>query len=146
MKYSILALLQNRQDFNYTKFVESLPKNKRTDIQCLNNSNSLKILATAAPLCYAKIIAEKEGFNYCIATEFTNVPFSGDFENVSLTKKRNVLDFLEAQGLKKIDVFITDHLDDLPLIKVSNQNVVVQPYKEFLEVLNQENISFRVIS
>ena len=65
---------------NYTKFVTNIAKFKK-DLKVDKSEFDLTILATAAPSCYANIIAKNENFDLCIATNFTDSNFNDEFEN-----------------------------------------------------------------
>ncbi|WP_168796624.1 HAD family hydrolase [Cognatitamlana onchidii] len=145
MKYNILNVVKDRPDINYRGFVDSM-KSKRHHIPIIKDESfSFKILATAAPSCYADIIAQDEAFDLCLGTEFSNDPFSGRFENVKNIKKQNVLNYLKANNLGTVNTFVTDHIDDLPLAKVAKFNLIVNPSQTFLEELKHNSISFDVI-
>jgi phosphoserine phosphatase len=70
MKYQVLKLLQHRTDIDYLDFLNSIYSKKR-ELNILNDETfHIKILATAAPTCYANIIAKKEHFDICLGTDF----------------------------------------------------------------------------
>lgn len=145
MKYNILLLLKNRTDIDYLEFANSIAPEKR-DISMLSDSSyDIKILATAAPSCYATIIAKNEGFDLCLGTDFPVSEFNEGFENVKDVKRENVIAFLKNQGIDEVDTFITDHIDDFPLIKLAKRNIVVNPNENMLTQLKQNSISFEVL-
>lgn len=146
MKYRILKLLKNRTDFNYHVFTASISQKKR-DLQYLQNNNyDLKILATAAPSCYADIIAKKEGFTICLATNFSEEIYNQNFENSKGVKKDRVLEYLKSRHLNQIDTFVTDHIDDLPLIKIAKHNIIINPNKKLMTILKQNLVSFKIVN
>ncbi|ULC60524.1 haloacid dehalogenase-like hydrolase [Flaviramulus sp. BrNp1-15] len=145
MKHNVLKLLNNRSDINYECFVKSISSKKRHISHLEENKFHTKVLATAAPSCYAKVIAQNEGFDVCIGTSFPSIKFNSSFENKSEVKKSNVLNYLKKQKTDQIDLFITDHIDDLPLMKLAKKNIIVQPNNGFLLALKQNSISFEVI-
>jgi phosphoserine phosphatase len=137
--------LNERTDVDYNKFVSSINSKKRV-INCIENTSfSVKILATAAPSIYAKIIAENESFDVCIGTDSPFGNYTEEFENSKEVKRKNVLNYLKTHNLDVIDMFITDHIDDLPLLKEANQNFIVNPDENFVKTLKQNSISFEVI-
>lgn len=146
MKYNVLFLLKNRTDIDYQMFVNSVASEKRDLSRYINGGFDIKILATAAPSCYADLIAINEGFDLCLGTDFTNSSFNEAFENVREVKKENVLNCLKVKGTGQIDIFITDHKDDLPLIMLAKKNILVRPNQELLTELKQNSISFEVIN
>ncbi|GAA4815680.1 haloacid dehalogenase-like hydrolase [Litoribaculum gwangyangense] len=146
MKYNVLLLLKNRDDIDYNAFVNSITK-KKNQISAVNISNfDLTILATAAPSCYANIIAKNEGFDICFGTNFPNGKFNLAFENSKNNKKENVLKYLKSQNINKINTLVTDHIDDLPLMRLASKNLIVSPDKDLLNKLKLNSISFEVIN
>lgn len=145
MKYNILMLLKNRNDIDYKVFVSSISKKKNPIPVVYNSDFNLKILATAAPSCYADIIAKNEGFNVCFGTNFPSTKFNSAFENSKNNKKENVLKYLKNRNINKIDTLVTDHIDDLPLMKLASNIIIVRPNKDLLNKLKLNSISFEVI-
>lgn len=145
MKYNILKMLSSRSDIDYQKFVSSILLKKR-NIEVLNDKSfDIKILATAAPLCYAELIAKNEKLDVCLGTNFPVSEFDSEFENIKESKKKNLINYLQHMGVTKIDTFITDHMDDMPIIKIAKRNIIVSPKNEFKEILLQNNISYETI-
>ncbi len=145
MKYNILNAIKEKDYIGYQKFVSSISFSKRS-IPLINDKDfDIKILATAAPSCYANIIAKNEGFNLCLGTEFSDRSFSDKFENIREVKKKNVMHYLSKKGIHEIDVFITDHIDDLPLIKLTKKNIIINPSELMKKELKQNLISFEVL-
>lgn len=142
MKYSILKLTTNR-DVDYKRFVV-LINNKKRDNLFDKNDFDLRILATAAPKCYAEIIAKNEMFDVCLATDFPVISFDKTFENIKEVKKDNVMKYLSNKGINVIDVFITDHIDDLPLMRQSKKNILVAPNSKTINKLKLNHVPFEV--
>ena len=143
MKYAILKLISKKKPIHFEKFVDTIAS-KKNKIPILDTCFDIKILATAAPMCYANVVAENELFDVCFATQLPKI-FTEDFENLREIKKENVMTYLLSKGINEIDVFITDHIDDLPLMKHSRQNIIVAPSSKLLEQLHQNKISFEVL-
>ena len=79
--------------------------NYKVDIKELSNpSFDIKILATAAPSCYAELIAKHLRFDVCLATDFSENGFSPDFENLQEQKKKNLLKVLSSTS--QITIFL----------------------------------------
>jgi phosphoserine phosphatase len=77
------------------------------------------VLATAAAEEYALTLAQELGFKHSLATPF--LTDSKALQNVGTTKRDRTLEFLTAQNWQdRRRVFFTDHLEDLPLMLVSN--------------------------
>lgn len=143
IKYEVLDLCSRVPSFNYDEFVDSINSTKRSI--SIDNDYDIKILATAAPTCYAEIIAKNENFDVCLGTDFPTQAYDNQFENSKDTKRNRVFDYLKTIGVTKVDTFITDHIDDLSIIKEAKRNIIVNPSNEFIEVLKQNSISFEVI-
>lgn len=143
MKYEILKVVNDAQ-IDYAKFVVNIDKFKK-DLKVDKTEFDMTILATAAPSCYANIIAKNENFNLCIATNFTTSNFNDEFENSKEIKKNNVMNALMKKEIEKIDTLITDHIDDLPLMKVSIKNKIVSPDKNMEAQLKKHRISYEII-
>lgn len=143
MKHSILELIENRNIDNGI-FVDSISENKREALY-IEDDFDLKILATAAPKCYASIIAEKEQFDICLATDFIPSGFNKEFENIKEVKKDNVMQYLGNHGINEIDVLITDHIDDLPLMKLSKRNIIVYPNKDTIKGLRKSKVAYETL-
>lgn len=144
-KYFILKLIKHRNDIDYQEFVKSISNYKRDIPQTYDNNFDIKILATAAPSCYANIISQKENFNFCLSTDFPNSNFNQEFENCKDIKKENVMNYLKSENINEIDTLVTDHIDDLPLIKMAKKNIIVNPNQKLIIALKQNSISFEVI-
>ncbi|RZN80622.1 MAG: hypothetical protein EVB12_04160, partial [Winogradskyella sp.] len=81
MKYRVLLIIRNL-DIDYTDFISKLSKHKNELKEISDTSFDIKILATAAPSCYATHIAKTEGFDVCLATDIPENGFTSDFENL----------------------------------------------------------------
>lgn len=145
MKYDILQSIATIGDIEYSKFVEQISSKKRNIAILKDLHFDTKILATAAPSCYADIIAKKEMFDVSLATEFIAAGFYKEFENIREVKKESVLNYLHSNGLSEIDILVTDHIDDLPLMKLAKRNILVSPSIEFKSQLEQHQIDYETI-
>lgn len=96
-------------------------------------------LATAAPEIYTSVFASEVGISQFKAT------IQGNPEN----KGKNKLDNLLNSGIifDENTIVITDHRDDLPLLKANcwGVNYIVNPSRRSLEALRQEGIVFEII-
>lgn len=101
------------------------------------------VLATAAPASYAEFISRKCNFDACIATPPADTI---DWEeNKGLYKRDNVLLFAKENGCS-YEGIITDHYDDLPLLRLSRiKPMLVSPKKKTLDALNAEGLSFQIL-
>ncbi|ARV09029.1 hypothetical protein BTO05_05030 [Winogradskyella sp. PC-19] len=143
MKYRVLLIIRNL-DIDYTDFISKLSKHKNELKEISDTSFDIKILATAAPSCYATHIAKTEGFDVCLATDIPENGFTSDFENLRDRKKENLLDYFKKNNLKSVDVFITDHIDDVPIIKIAKKNIIINPNTKFSNWLKENLINFEV--
>ena len=144
MKYLILNTTKNQSLIDNHKFVKNILQfsndlNKFIE----DDSYEIKILATAAPKCYASIISDIYNFNCCIATEFPVDKLSWK-ENLKRIKKDNVLLYLNQFNINKIDTLITDHFDDLPLMKHSLKTILVAPNDSTIACLIKEAIPYSI--
>ena len=144
MKFDILKALSNKSQVDYSRFVNGISKFKR-DLQIEKSKFDLTILATAAPNCYAEIIAKNANFDVCLATNYPNSNFNAEFENSKEIKKINLINYLAKKDIKTIDTFVTDHMDDLPIMKLSTRNMVVNPNRRLENELKRNHIDFEVI-
>ncbi|NOY47172.1 MAG: haloacid dehalogenase-like hydrolase [Chlorobi bacterium] len=145
MKYLILMRIRYKILIDYQEFVGSISFAKRDLLLLKKRSFDITILATAAPSCYAKIIAKNECFDLCLGTEFPITNFNTEYENSKEVKKMNVMNYLMKDDIYEIDTFITDHLDDIPLMKLSRRNIIVNPNRYTKKELKRHNISFEVL-
>lgn len=144
MKYEILRVIEKDSQIDYEKFVNSILKFKR-DLKVNDKEFDITILATAAPSCYANIVAKNENYDLCIATNFTNSIFNDEFENGKEIKMKNVMSVLLKYKIDQVDTLITDHIDDLPLMKLSKINKIVSPDKDMVALLKQHRIFYEII-
>lgn len=145
MKYYILSYIKDKQNINYSEFAHKISKYKNTIPEVSNSNYDTKILATAAPLCYAEIISRENNFHFCSATDFPKADFHNFSENIRETKKINVMHILKRNNCTEIDTFITDHIDDLPLMKISNKNIIINSNKELESQLISNSIEFETL-
>lgn len=145
MKFIILKAVKGNDKINYKAFVSSLSKYKN-QLQIMEGATfDIKVLATAAPNCYSKIIALQEGFDVCLATNTPINNYQQDFENVKEVKKQSVINYLQSLGIEHVDTIVTDHYDDLPLIKIAKQVILVNPSKQTQNILKQNQIFFNIV-
>ncbi|WP_242132716.1 haloacid dehalogenase-like hydrolase [Aestuariivivens marinum] len=144
LKFYFLSFIANRSYIDKSDFVSSLCIYKRNIMVLQSQKYNLKVLATAAPEIYSRIIAKEQGFDVCIATKNPNSRYHKEYENSKENKKENVLSYLKTKGLDSVDLLITDHVDDLPLIKISKRNIIVNPNIRFEKMLQALEIDYKV--
>lgn len=126
------------QKVDIDKFIKKLSTHARPSLERRIQSADRVILATAAPEIYAIPFAEVLGIKEVAAT-----PDNGA-ENRGSVKLRNV-----EKAVVKFDrdtVVITDHFDDLPLLKRNSagQNILVNPSSTTLMHLKMAGIAFTI--
>ncbi len=146
LKYVILKAIANKTLIDYKKFVNSISLHKRYIPLLKEKSFDIKILATAAPSCYATIIAKNNSFDLCLGTDFPSENYNNAFENCKEIKKKNVLNHLSNDNIHEIDTFVTDHIDDLPLLKLASRNIIIKPNNSLKAKLKKHSISFEILS
>ncbi len=143
LKFEVLKMIEN-DEIDYQAFVSILSNYKNVIPEIIEADYSIKVLATAAPKYYADLIANENGFEFCLATELPKNGFNPEFENIKIQKRHSIQDFLENKGLSKVDLFITDHIDDLPTIEISEKTIIINPTAEFSNILKKNLINFEV--
>lgn len=141
LKYHVLRLVKNDK-IDFEPFIAQLSKFKNEIEEVSNNTFDIKILATAAPCYYAELIAKKNGFDTCLATQLPQNGYSSDFENLREQKKNSLIEYLKSCSLESIDVFITDHIDDASIIKMAKKNIIINPDVKFSNWLNENLVNF----
>ncbi len=128
----LATLLEHYENMNVFSLKESFKE-----------KNYVTILSTAAPMPYAKIISEDFGFDHCSASE---MPLGKEWkENVNEQKKKNTLNMLNSFN-GELCVFVTDHYDDLPLLRLPKEcNYVVNPSDKTKKYLDDNNIEYRLL-
>lgn len=97
------------------------------------------LMATAAPAEYAAPLAAITGIESLIASERSAC--GGKYRECKGEEKlRRVRGFCAARGMR-IAAVVTDHYDDLPLMKCSDRVVLVSPSRKTLLRIRQENLS-----
>lgn len=149
MKRNILIISsQLYSSIDISSFINKLIRKTNTSVLRLINNYRKKgyyiCLSTAAPNIYAETIAKYYQFNGCCAT-ITPI-FNHDWnENIGDYKLKTTLDLFNAHNIE-LSVVITDHQDDLPLLKKNNgTNIVVSPNKKTIKILRSEGIYFRIL-
>jgi len=91
------------------------------------NRGYLLVLATAAPAFYAHPIAEFLNMDLCCGTQLPSEVFIGQWKECVGENKVDALKRLLQVHKAEIDVVITDHDDDLPLLNynTAGRNVVI---------------------
>lgn len=146
MKFRILKLCEQRiSPQQITHFVDTLePYINQNILHKMQDVSARTILATAAPVLYAKAIQKKYHFDDVIATAYTHEKEWK--ENIKEEKKNNYLKIIEIYHLKPKEVILySDHHDDIPLMKLSDFTYLVHPSQKTVHLVRQANIAFEVM-
>jgi len=141
MKYKVLQISEAQHFKKYIDdFVGTLDIYLNNEVlKFVKNDNTINILATAAPELYANKIADIYGFEYCLATPSTNN--KQWYENIREKKKNTLLTLMNSMKIDKVDIVITDHHDDIPIMKLANQILLVAPSKQTIQLLEKNIIN-----
>ncbi|ASB49427.1 HAD family hydrolase [Alkalitalea saponilacus] len=102
-------------------------------------------MATAAPAHYAKLIGTYFGFDAVCATDSAISNIDEWKENIRENKLSFVKDFLTNKGVS-INVVITDHHDDFPLMEKSlESNYLVDPSVETINFLANRQVKYSLV-
>ncbi|WP_350105592.1 hypothetical protein [Fulvivirga sp.] len=108
--------------------------------QYVNKSINTVALATAAFSFYANPLGESLGLIPIFATEKGDL--ANDVECLSEVKASRVRNYFRDE----VDLFFTDHYDDLPTIRIAKKTVLVNPSSlskdRILASLEEERIEF----
>jgi len=142
MKYKILKISEEGRYRPYiTSFVQALEKYANQNvINFVDDTNSITILATAAPSLYATHIAKLYRFTHCIATPSTSK--SEWFETIKEKKAEALSTLLDSLHVKKCDIVISDHHDDISIMHLANEVFLVNPSQKTELLVKDANISF----
>lgn len=148
MKYHILRatdrfMTQKRLEF----LVDRLLLNINPDVINLcykyRKEGFFILLSTAAPENYASILSERLSLDGICATAIPDKR-TGWKENVRSTKCENTISYLKNRDLS-LDILITDHYDDIPLLKINKEkNILVSPSQNSIEKIEDEKIKFEL--
>ncbi len=127
MKRDILSVTEALPAFFMSGFVWFLclflNRNVLAEMNQYDTSQYYVDLCTAAPVCYAKMIAQKLDFSHVFATASV---FATDWkENIGSQKVVSLEEFYGEN--MDIDCVITDHHDDLPLLIRAKKRILVTP-------------------
>lgn len=114
----------------YSAFCDKLMKRLRPSvlsiIERFRNRGYRVALATAAPEEYAELIAGWCGFDFCIASRYKKTISPSSYECKGMEKLRRVKELCYQKDMS-IAAVVTDHSDDIPLMKLSPECYLVNP-------------------
>ena len=141
-KYEIIKCSQN-QKINLEEFVRRIHKTINPFVLNEIEKYDFSILATAAPSLYAAELAKKYLFTHYIATEFRS-EYSQFSENIQEEKFNNVKKTLNYLSINKIDLFVTDHIDDALLVQFAQQSWLINADENLKHFINEHHLEERV--
>jgi phosphoserine phosphatase len=137
-----LMMLNNRDDLNQ-EFAKSLaPFFRKTVLDYIKNikndhTNAKFILSTAAPINYIEHLPAILPFK-------VEHLFASKIENKVLVEnsgQAKVDSFQKVYPNSKCDIFMTDHSDDLPMMKFSDKVVLVGPSQSTIDMVKNRGIN-----
>lgn len=146
LKYNILKITEKE---NYivliNDFLISLEKYINNEVlEFLEDKNGTYILATAAPEIYTKHISKKYNFNFEVSTP--SIYKKDWYENIKNIKKENLFKLLKKENVTfNIDIFFTDHHDDIYLARISRKTILVNPSSKTIKVFDDSKINYSLI-
>ncbi len=126
---------------DFANFGHGLCRYMRSEVKAFidERKHARTVLATAAPEDYAKAVAAECGFDFLLASRAETEECKGE------EKLRRIKALCEYNGLHIRNV-MTDHHDDLPLLKLPGvENVLVDPSVETIKILNNQSIKYIIL-
>jgi Phosphoserine phosphatase len=144
LKRNVISLVnKNLILINEKRFVDELHNyiNLRIRNELENKrEGEIWILATAAPMIYAQIIGGVYKFDYTLGTSMDTD--SGNWtENLKEVKAKNVIDLTKKLNLLEINRLYTDHHDDIPLMKLVDKTILVNPSEKTVDLVKESGIT-----
>lgn len=148
-KYILLASKSLMNENNLSEFVDTLwPKLNAKVLDMINqwfDTDVFVLLSTAAPESYASLIAMRLHLDGCCASQIPKRGLRWK-ENVRTVKCKNTLSFLDDHHAA-LEVMLTDHYDDLPLLRVpKNRNIIVNPSAKTISCLKRNHIEYEIFN
>lgn len=146
MKYALLrrtATFVNCND-RLDQFVEQeltrVNPIARKQMEPYRNRGYLLVLCSAAPSLYAHPIAENLGLDLCCATLLPSEVVIGQWQECVGDQKLEALRRLLQVHKAELDVVITDHHDDLPLLNFNaeGRNILVNASAQTRQILDKK--------
>ena len=141
MKFSILSLIRPteniKRDFQF-KFKEKIRPEVTKLLDTYKKEGKTIILATAAPDVYIPWIWDGKH----VATKTQNNPHKEECRgNAKLKAINNLL-----QSNELFEAVITDHFDDIPLLKAgANRNILVEPSEVTIKKIEKLNLPYELL-
>jgi len=149
MKHSNCLLLESIfQESDYRDFTDTLMRDVNGDVvgfmTRLKEDGYITVLSTASPESYCRVLADRLGFDLCHATSKAPECEREYVENRGERKLDKIRE-LESKSNGKLAVVVTDHHDDIPLLKANSrgENYLVNPSDETLAGVRSEGVAVR---
>jgi len=145
MKYALLrrtatfvAQHERLDQFIEQEFTRISPEACRL-MEPYRNRGYLLVLCTAAPSLYAHPLSEHLGMDLCCATPLPSEVVIGQWQECVGTNKLDALRRLLLVHKAELDVVITDHHDDLPLLEANSEgrNIVINASAQTRQLLEK---------
>lgn len=151
LKRRLLVFIQGK-DFSLfiSDFVRKLNKHVNNEVLSIckkyKNEGYRIYLSTAAPEIYVFPFLSNLYFEFdetiCSPIPTSNIEWK---ENLNENKKQNTLSLLVSKG-DELAVLITDHKDDLPLLRIKKEkNILVHPNGDSLQAIRLEQIPYELL-
>lgn len=149
MKYQVLRASQSfMTESRLRSFVSQIETKQNMKVvklcQQFHREGYYMLLSTAAPENYVQVLYSDFSFDYYCASLLPQNETQWR-ENVRDQKKNNTLKILHEENVS-LEIMITDHHDDLPLLKVSKRkNILVSPTVKTIKKLSRFKINYEII-
>ncbi len=151
MKYRNCVLLEGRlsEDDN-RRFARLLMSRVNDTVMGLKarfkSEGCLTVLSTASPESYCRALAEMLGFDLCHATPSAPETATDYIENRG-GRKLDGIRRLEAETGMELAAVVTDHYDDIPLLRENREgsNFLVSPSEETVRRVVEASVAFKIL-
>ena len=151
MKYRNCVLLEGRlSEADNRRFAMLLMSRVNDTVMELKSrfemEGCLTVLSTASPESYCRALAEILEFDVCHATPSAPEAITDYRENRGERKLEGIRR-LEAETGMKLAAVVTDHYDDIPLLRENRDgsNYLVSPSEETIRRVVEASVAFRIL-
>ncbi len=112
-----------------------------------SNYNGIRCLSTAAPENYAAFIGRLLKFDFVLATNSNDLRRRKWVENIGENKKISLLSHIEENNLSfNLDTLITDHFDDIPLMRIFDKVILINPSEDTIQRIKTLRLKISIIN
>ena len=146
MKGRVLSIARSHMSVSEVElFARSLAPQVNQCVLALIRKYDYTILATAAPDFYACAIAWMLGCDVCVSSRLERVIREGQ-EMRGVSKRDSVKSLARQEGVE-VTAVVTDHKDDLPLLRLPGvSRFLVNPSRELCMTLDAESLPYEVLT